>query len=467
MPVRGDSRVVTHRLVPLVAVVAVLAVVVVAPAPAAGAHPPVPLCGGCTGGFEDAAADHGANATVQRSEVSLRFHGNGTATGEATLRVDDRAAARFRENATLLDAVARDAFVTPERSERSRWAGSAVVRDVENVRASIDARTVTVRFALPDAARDGYGGVVYTDVFVRNGTVGGIDLQVDEATVRGPDDHVVVRAPDGWGGDAIRFVATDGSTFLGYGGYVAWGPDAGVVGDVSAAASIWTDEATTEVPNVLPTSWVAGVIAGALAGLFALVANRFDDAEWSSPGRLAVGYGAAAVAGLAMTYVALAWFGLGGIGMTLLAVVPGMVVAALVAGGLAVAEGPDQRALARAPTALLYCLPVLAVGSVVLAVAAPGTAALWAASTSVVLLGALGVATTRGARPTAAVAIAFAIAPVALAFPTLSPSNFAPPLGLAWVLVVALVGTPLFALGRRRGRIERRESAEHEPSAAD
>ena len=36
-----------------------------------------------------------------------------------------------------------------------------------------------------------------------------------------------------------------------------------------------------------------------------------------------------------------------------------------------------------------------------------------------------------------AVAIAFAIAPVALAFPTLSPSNFAPPLGLAWVLVVA------------------------------
>jgi hypothetical protein len=458
---------VTHRLVPVVAVVAVLALVVVAPAPAAGAHPPVPLCGGCTGGFEDAAADHGANATVQRSELALEFHANGTATGEATLRVDERAADRFHENASLLDAVARDAFVTPERSERSHWASDAVVQGVENVRASVDGRTVTVRFALSDVARDGYGGVVYTDLFVRNGTVGGIDLQVNEATVRGPDDHIVVRAPDGWGGDAMRFVATGGSRFLGYGGYVAWAPDAGTTSYVSAAASIWTAEATTDVPRVLSASWIAGVLAGALAGLFALVAHRFDDAARSSPGRLAVGYVAAAVAALAVTYVALAWFGLGGLGMTVLAVVPGVVVAALVAGILAVVRGRVQRPLARLPTPVLYALPVLAVGSFALAVAAPGTAALWAASTSVLVLGALGVATTRGNAPTVAVAMAFALAPVCLAFPTLSPSNVAPPLGLAWVLVVALVGVPLFALGRRRGRIERIESGESETSTAD
>ena len=451
----------------VVASVAALVGLAVAPAPSAGAHPPVPLCGGCTGGFEDAAADHGANATVQRSELALQFHANGTATGEATLRVNERAADRFRENGTLLSAVARDAFASPERSERSRWAGEAVVRDATSIDAVVEDRTVTVSFALPDVASEGYGGVVYTDLFRRNGTVGGIELQVDEATVRGPDGHGIVRAPAGWGGDAIRFVGTDGSTFLGYGGYVAWGPDAGVAGDVSAAASIWTEEATTEVPNVLSTSWVAGVIAGALAGLFALVANRFDDAEWSSPGRLAVGYVAAAVASLAVTYVALAWFGLGGVGMTVLAVVPGVVVAALVAGALAVAGGPDQRALARTPTALLYCLPVLAVGSVALAVAAPGAAALWAASTSVLVVGALGVATTRGPRPTVAVAFAFAVAPICVAFPALSPSNFAAPLGFAWVLAVALVGTPLFALGRRRGRIERRESAEREPSTVD
>lgn len=456
----------------MVAVVAVLALVVVAPAPAAGAHPPVPLCGGCTGGFEDAAADHGANATVQRSELALHFHENGTATGEATLRVDERAANRFHENASLLDAVAGDAFVTPERSERSRWASSAVIQDVERVRASIDDRRVTVRFALADVARDGYGGVVYTDLFRRNGTVGGIDLQVDQATVLGPDDHVIVRAPDGWGGDAIRFVATDGSRFVGYGGYVAWAPDAGAASYVSAAASIWTSEASTEVPRVLSVSWIAGVLAGALAGLFALVAHRFDgpewdDAAWSSPGRLAVGYAAAAVAGLAVTYVALAWFGLGGLGMTVLATVPGVVVAAVLAGALAVVGGRVRRPVARLPTAVLYVLPVLAVGSFAAAVAAPGTAALWAASTSVLLLGALGVATTRGIRPTLAVAVAFALAPVCLAFPTLSPSNFAPPLGLAWVLVVALVGVPLFALGRRRGARERRRSGESAASTAD
>jgi len=458
---------VTHRVLPVVASVALLALVVAAPAPAAGAHPPVPLCGGCTGGFEDAAADHGANATVERSELALRFHANGTATGEARLRVDERAADRFHENATLLDAVARDAFVTPERSKRSRWANGAVIQDVENVRAGVDGRTVTVRFVLGDVAREGYGDVLYTDLFVRNGTVGGIDLQVDEASVRGPDGHVVVRAPDGWGGDAIRFVATDGSRFVGYGGYVAWGPDAGVASYLRAAASIWTVEATTEVPRVLSASWLAGVLAGALAGLFAMVAHRFDDADWSSPGRVAVGYGAAAVAFLAGTYVALAWSGLGAVGMTLLAIVPGVVVAAVVAGALAVVSGPDRRPLSRVPTRVLYGLPLLAVASLATAVAAPGTAALWAASTSVVVLGALGVATARGPRPTVAVAVAFVVAPVCMAFPALSPSNVAPPLGLGWVFGVALVGVPLFALGRRRGGSRRSDSEGRARSNAD
>ncbi|WP_227134863.1 hypothetical protein [Halorubellus salinus] len=457
----------THRLVPVMAAVAVLALVVVGPAPATGAHPPVPLCGGCTGGFEDAAADHGANATVERSELALHFHANGTATGVARLRVDERAADRFRENATLLDAVARDAFVTPERSERSLWAGSAVIRDVERVRAGIDARTVTVRFALDDATRDGYGGVVYTDLFRRNGTVGGIDLQVDQATVLGPDDHVIVRAPDGWGGDAIRFEPMDDSLFVGYGGYVAWAPDAGAASDVSAAASIWTAEASTEVPRVLSTSWLASVLAAALAGLFALVAHRFEDGDWSSPAWLAVGYVATAVASLAATYMALAWFSFGGLGVTLLAVVPGVVVAALVTAALALASRRGRRPLARVPTVFLYLLPVLAVGVFAVGIAAAGTAALWAASTTVLLVGALGVATTRGAGPTVAVAVAFALAPVCLAFPTLSPSNFAPPFGLAWVLAVALVGVPLFALGRRRGGTAQNGEAERSASTAD
>jgi hypothetical protein len=429
----------------VVVVVAVLALLAM-PAPATGAHPPVPLCGGCTGGFEDAAADHDVNATVQSSDLDLHVHRNGTATGEARLRVDERAAARFRENATLLDAVARDAFVTPADSDRSRWADAAVIRDVERVRATVDDRTVTVRFAVVDVARRGYGDVVYTDLFRRNGTVGGIDLRVDSASVRGPEGHVIVRAPDGWGGDAIRFEATDGSQFVGYGGYVAWAPDGGAASYVRAAASIWTEEASTEGPRVLSVAWLAAVFSGALAGALALVSHRFDDADWAQPGRLAVGYGASAVALLAGTYAALAWASLGGLGMTLLAV-----VAAAATGALAVLDARGGPSLARVPTLALDALAVLAVVAFAAAVATPRAAALWAAATSVPLVGALGVATTRGTRPTVAVALALALAPVCLAFPSLSPSNFAPPLGTLWVLVVALAGVPLFAYGRRTG----------------
>jgi hypothetical protein len=416
-----------------------------------GAHPPVPLCGGCTGGFEDAAASYGANATVQRSDLDLQVHANGTLSGEARLRVDERAADRFHENATLLDAVARDAFVTPEGSDRSRWADAAVVRDVERVRADIDDRTVTVRFALADAAREGYGGVVYTDLFRRNGTVGGIDLQVDNATILGPDGYALVRAPDGWAGDTIHFETTDDSRFVGYGGYVTWAPDAGVTSEVSAAASIWTREASAEVPRVVSTSWTSSLLAGALAGLLALVARRFDDAYWATPGRLAVGYVASAGVLLGGTYAALAWASLGGLGMALLAVVPGAVLAAVATGALAAFGSRARRSLAVVPTGVLYAFPVLAGISVAVAVAAPGTAALWAATGSVLLLGALGVATTRGTGPAAAVAATFALAPVCLAFPSLSPSNFAPPLGVVWVVAVTLLGIPLFALGRRDG----------------
>ncbi len=449
----------------MVAALAVLALVV-APTLAVGAHPPVPLCGGCTGGFEDAAAAHDANATVQHSELDLRFHENGTATGEARLRVDERAADRFRENASLLDAIAHDAFVTPERSEGSHWASDAVVRDVERVRASVYARTVTVRFVHPDAARGGYGDVVYTDMFLRNGTVGGIELQVDRATVRGPDGYRIVRAPDGWGGDAINFEATDESWFLGYGGYVAWAPDAGAASYVSAAASIWTAEATTEVPNVLSTSWLAAVLAGALAGVLSLLSWRFDDADWASPGRLAVGYAATAVALLGGTYAALAWAGLGGLGMTLLAAVPGVVVAAVAAAALAVVDSNSGSPLARLPTAALYALPVLAVGSFATAVAAPGTGVLWATAAGVVLVGTLGVATTRGTLPTIAVALALALAPVCLAFPSLSPANFAPPFGMGWVVLVTVLGVPLFALGRRTGRPGGRRPTADAPASA-
>lgn len=448
----------------MVAVVAVLALVVVAPAPAAGAHPPVPLCGGCTGGFEDAAADHGANATVQRSELALDFHANGTATGEATVRVDERAANRFQENASLLDAVARDAFVTPERSERSHWASDAVIQGVENVRASIDARTVTVRFALPDVARDGYGGVVYTDLFLRNSTVGGIDVEVDRATITGPEGSVLVRSPHGWGEDEIVLEPGSNAQYTSYGGYVAWSQSGGVGGDLggelAAFASIWTAEASTELPAAAATAWVASVLAGALAGLLVLsgptvgrvLGSLAADARW-----LAVGYALATVGCLAATVLGLLWLGEDWLALAFLGVAPGTTVAAGATAVLAVADGPPGRSAvtSRVPTVAFYALPVLGVLAVAAAVAAPGLASLAVASASVPLVGVLGLASARGVAPAAGVAATFALAPLAFAFPLLSPSMIGTPSPIAWVVVVAALGAPLFALGRRAGTTPR------------
>lgn len=436
----------------VVVAVAVLLGLAFAPASSTGAHPPVPLCGGCTGGFEGAADAHGVDVTVSHSELVLQVHANGTATGVASVRVNERAADRFHENATLLSAVARDAFVSPERSERSRWAGEAVVRDATSVDAAIDGRTVVVSFALPDVASEGYGGVVYTDLFRRNGTVGGIDLHVDRATVTGPDDGVLVRAPDDWGGDPIVLESSGDSRFVGYGGYVAWAPDGGVVARLATATSIWAAEAGTEFPRVAAISWVAAVLAAGLGGLLALAPVRIGEGFRASPLQLAVGYGLGTVASVAAAAASFAWLGSGWLGFTFLALAPGAVVAASAAALLAVVDAPPGRTLSRVPTGALYALPVLGALSLAVAVAAPGTGALWAASASVVLVGALGVATARGTPATVAVVLALAVTPICLAFPALSPSTVGSPSVLAWTVLVVLAGVPLFAIGRRTAR---------------
>ena len=439
----------------LLGVLAVLlAAAAVVPHATAGAHPPVPLCGGCTGGFEDAAAAHDTTVRVEYSEVELDVHENATVTGEATLRVNERAAERFRENDSLLDAVAVDAFVSPSASERSRWAGDAVVRDVEDVDASITDRRVTVSFVVPDGAREGVGGVVYTELLRQNATVGGIELQVDRATVTGPADAVLVRAPGDWGGDGIVFQRTDESRFLGYGGYLAWASDGGPVGQAAATASIWLTEARTEYPRVLGVSGIPAVLAGAIAGVLALAGDGVAGRLWTTPSRIAVGYGAATVGLLAGTFLALAWLEAGWLGTTALAVAPGVVVAGGVAAVLAVVDDDPGDALGRVPTSALYGLPVFGVVAAVVAVAAPGTVALVTASASVGLVGALGVATTRGPLATAAVVVAIALAPVCLVFPALSPSNFPSPRPSAWIVLVVVAGLPLFALGRRSALVQ-------------
>jgi hypothetical protein len=463
---------VTRTVVPVVAALAVVAVVALAPAPAASAHPPVPLCGGCTDGFEAAAADHDANASVEYSTLELQFHENETATGVASVRVDEQAAARFRENAALLDAVATDAFDGAPSASGSWRTSEAVVRNATRVDASIVERTVTVTFVLPAAGLAGVDGVVYTDLFRRNATVGGIELQVNETTIEGPANASLVRAPADWRGDAIRLGAVDGPRFVGYGGYVAWAPTdgpAGTVGaELAAFASIWAGEAATELPAVATVAWPGSALAVVVAGLLALAGDRVARSlgAVTDPRTLAVGYGVATVGCLAVAVLAVVSLRADWLGFAFLGGAPGAVLAAGATAVLAVVDAEARALLARVPTAVCYALPVLGVLAVAGAVAAPGTAALLVTTASVFLFGALGAASTRGAAPTAAVAATLALAPLTFAFPSLSASAFGSPSPAAWLVVVAVLGAPLFALGRR-GATANARTPEHPPGADD
>lgn len=441
-----------RRTVPLLVAVTVVALASLSLggllSPPAGAHPPPePFCGACTEGFEDAADHHGTFASVSESELDLRVHENATVTGVARMRVNVLAADRFRENESLLDAVARDAFAG---AERDGYAGHSPVRNVQNIEASLDGRTVRVAFEMPDAATAGVGDVVYTDLLRGDGT-GGIRFAVDAVRFDGPDGTTVSRVPGGGSTDgSTAFWRASEDEYLADEGYVAWS-DGGVGGVVATTTSIWFDEAATTYPRVTVASALAVGLAAALCGLLVLVGPRLESVLAQPLNWLVVAYAAMAPVAFVTAIVLFVLRISDILALATLALAPGAVAVTVSLGVLALRTTHSRRALGRLPTGAMVALPLVLGLALVAGVASPLTVAILTAAGALPIVGVLGVASVRGRRPTIATSVAFALIPVCVTFASDAATPFGEPAVVAWVLLVVLAGVPLFALGRRSG----------------
>lgn len=441
-------------------VAATVAGLVLAPvSPAAGHPPPRPLCEPCNEGFELAADDHGAYVVVQHSAVTFQAHANETLTGVAHVEVDSIAATDFRENGSLLDEIATTAFEQPDEDggrDHDPLQGASV-NDVH-----LDGDTVVVRFVVPDAAHRGLGDVVYTDL-LRSGGQGGLSLHSNVTRLVGPDGTTVTRVPGG--GSISATVASwheSENHHLADEGYVAWS-DGGVRGVLATETTIWLDEAAVEYPSLLESGGPGVVVASGVVAVLVGARRRFETPSVRSVRALAGTYAVVAVASLVLAVV-VGFQGAFWLSVAFLAVVPATVVPAVLATAVAVgsrvsgdtsdgAVGFDavDDLIGVVPTGALSGLPVLAVLGLVLVVATPVNVALWGVGSGVLLVGALGLATTRGRGPTVAVAGTFAIAPACIAPSLTAPASVNAYAVVAWVLLVALAGIPLFAVARTRG----------------
>ncbi|MFB6121998.1 MAG: hypothetical protein ABEJ78_00875 [Haloferacaceae archaeon] len=173
-----------------------LLVVLLATSAVATASPrPTPVCGPCDRPFVSAARSHGVDVEVERSTAHVRVHENGSASWTVENRVDADAARRFRDDPALLDDVATD---------------SLAAREAEAVRASVDGRTVTMRYRTPDFARDAPGNVLLVTAFRDDdGLRVYTGLGADRLTLVAPEGRVVDRALPGASVDGREMVATE------------------------------------------------------------------------------------------------------------------------------------------------------------------------------------------------------------------------------------------------------------------
>lgn len=167
----------------------VTALLVATLAPVLASPQPDPVCGACGSAFEEAAAEEGLAVNVTNSTATVRIHANGSATWTVTNRVNRSAASRLHEQPARLDRVGR-------RAATAGWGLPGVYEEpeVQFGSATIDKRTVTLRFTDPDAA-ERHAGVLVVDYLHSDGVRGGWILNADTFTIVGPPGTTVVNAP--------------------------------------------------------------------------------------------------------------------------------------------------------------------------------------------------------------------------------------------------------------------------------
>lgn len=242
---------------------ALLAVVVLAAV--AGASPqPSPICGFCGGSFESAAEDHGVNATVAESRVTVQVHENGSATWTVRNSLGN-GSDRFREDPSRLADVGRTlADGSPGVVDEARF-GTA----------RMDGDTAVLVYRDPAAAQR-HAGLLVVDYLHHEGYEQWYVVNAEMFTISGPDGTTVTNDPasgqvDGrsviWEGTTERAIY-EAPTLSGY-PYVVFGPDrsAGTTARTTAAvllasAPLVVDRVTT---FLLLQTFVFTVVLGIVA----------------------------------------------------------------------------------------------------------------------------------------------------------------------------------------------------------
>lgn len=175
----------------VVAIVAILVLVPVLTASAVGptvaAPPPEELCGVCGPALEGEASEVGVALTVEHSSATIDVVEGGTGHWHARVRLDDAAATRVAQNATLREHVVRETYAH----------GRTVVDEPRDLQTSVENDTLVVDFDLPNVAHESVGGAVLVDLLDYRTRRAGIRVVADELRIRGPEGTAVTRSPPG------------------------------------------------------------------------------------------------------------------------------------------------------------------------------------------------------------------------------------------------------------------------------
>lgn len=417
-------------------------------APSLASSPPEPICTRCGDSFEETAAHHDVDLTVERSVATVRVHPNGNATWTVENRVDEAGAERLRGNPALLDELT----------------GRNVEADV-----AADRPVVTLRYERSGFARRTLGGALVVTEFHPDWSRANYEsLGADRLVVTAPDgmrvDATVAGAtveraePTDDGGDRTVLTEYDPED----GRIVTFAPRAALPHPIPTAIATTSLVGPVLLGNLLafvgvPVAVFAGIVATISLGLARLAAGRGLHATVAGrSGHLLVGVG-----------VLVALSALLGDGVAVVGSDPPILGAGvgLVASGVAVL-GPVDRDRATYRT----LLGVAALGAAVAALAAllaayaAGDLTRWSVSALPWLVPAFalipaGYAVGRGRfrLALATATLAFAVPMVEFA-PLLEPIRgtdlLAVFLGVLYALVLAVLGAPLLVAGASLATVE-------------
>ncbi|QHS15887.1 hypothetical protein [Halopenitus persicus] len=411
------------------------------------APPPEGVCGICGAEFERAAAADGVNATVGGSSLTVRVAADGTSRWRATATLNRAAANRFAENRTLLRRVV----------DRSYASSRTVVDEPENRSVALADRTVTVTFAVSDAAERYPGDVLLFTEFTRQPPHGAAYVNADRLTVAGPANTTVTHAPPGSTIDGNRVVRTvdgdrgsDGPR-LGREATVAFAPADGPLAQAATAAAVRLNAFGMIESELRQYALGPAVLLGLVATGLLLGRGRLPPAlargrtvtRWLAAG---VGLYAALVAIAALVAGDDLWLVLGLVGVGLAPQTFVTATAAILLAPVPVDVDPDGNVTGLAAVSVLAWTLVLVLG-------APASALLVLGVGPLVFLP-FGVLAGAGRRSRVLFPAVAALGPIVAALP------FVPQVGVVFVSPTmlallsggtALLGVPLFAIGHRLG----------------